>query len=141
MHPVWRRLVHFHFGEDAAGGRIPARKVDARRFPNDAAAAVTADEKLSAQRLAAGEHDVDARRVLLEAGDLPAVQDRHVELGDPARQDALNVFLPQPEAVRVARGEVADVQTDSGEPGDLGHLPFRKEPVCDSALVEDLDGA
>jgi hypothetical protein len=27
------------------------------------------------------------------------------------------------------------------EPGDLRHLTLRKEPVSDSALVEDLDGA
>src|SRR5713226_45937 len=38
-------------------------------------------------------------------------------------------------------GKVADIQTDAGEPRDLGHLPLREEPIGDSALVEDLDGA
>ncbi len=38
-------------------------------------------------------------------------------------------------------GKVADVQADHGEPGDLGHLPLRKEPIGDAALIEDLDGA
>ena len=28
-----------------------------------------------------------------------------------------------------------------GEPGDLGHLPLRQEPVGDAALIENLDGA
>ena len=39
------------------------------------------------------------------------------------------------------RGKVADVQTDPGEPGDLGHLPLRQEPVGDPALIELLDRA
>jgi hypothetical protein len=37
--------------------------------------------------------------------------------------------------------DVADVQADHGEPGDLGHLPLRKEPIGDGALIEDLDRA
>ena len=50
-------------------------------------------------------------------------------------------LLPQPEPVGMPGGEVADVQADHGEPGDLGHLPLRKEPIGDAALIEDLDGA
>jgi hypothetical protein len=38
-------------------------------------------------------------------------------------------------------GKVADAERDPGELPDLRHLPLRKEPVGDSALIEDLDGA
>ena len=67
--------------------------------------------------------------------------DRHRQLADPAGEDALDVVLPQPEPVGVPGGKVADVQTDRGEPRDLGHLPLREEPIGDAALIEDLDGA
>ena len=42
---------------------------------------------------------------------------------------------------QVTGGKVADVQRDPGEPRDLGHLSLREEPIRDSALIEDLDGA
>jgi hypothetical protein len=51
------------------------------------------------------------------------------------------MVLPQSEAVVVAGGEVADVQRDAGEACDLSYLPLRKEPISDSTLIEDLDGA
>ena len=70
-----------------------------------------------------------------------AAIDRHRQLVDPAGQDALDVVLPQPEPVGVAGGKVADVQPDAAEPRDLSHLSLREEPIGDSALVEDLDGA
>jgi hypothetical protein len=38
-------------------------------------------------------------------------------------------------------GKVADIQADHAEPGDLGHLPLRKEPIGDPTLIEDLDRA
>ena len=38
-------------------------------------------------------------------------------------------------------GKAADVQAGAGEPGDLRHLPLRQEPLGDSALIENLDGA
>ncbi len=79
--------------------------------------------------------------VLREAGHLTAAVDRHLQLVDPAGQDALDVLLPQPEPVGVPGGKVADVQTGAGEPRDLSHLPLREEPIGDSALIEDLDGA
>ena len=85
--------------------------------------------------------DVDAGVVLREAGHLGAVVDRHLQLADPAGEDALDVVLPQPEPVGVPGGKVADVQTDAGEPRDLSHLSLREEPVGDPALIEDLDGA
>ena len=85
--------------------------------------------------------DVDARVVLREAGHLTAVVDRHRQLVDPAGQDALDVVLPQPEPVVVPGGKVADVQGGPGERRDLRRLPLREEPIRDSALIEDLDGA
>jgi hypothetical protein len=51
------------------------------------------------------------------------------------------VLLPQPQPVGVPGGEVADVETDHGEPRDLGHLPLRQEPLGDPTLIEDLDGS
>ncbi len=41
----------------------------------------------------------------------------------------------------MAGGKVADVQADAREPRDLGFLSLRQEPIRDSALIEDLDGA
>ncbi len=38
-------------------------------------------------------------------------------------------------------GKVADVQRGPAEPRDLGHLAFRQEPIGDSTLIENLDGA
>jgi hypothetical protein len=43
--------------------------------------------------------------------------------------------------VVVPGGKVADVQRGAGETRDLRCLPFRKEPIRDSTLIEDLDGA
>ena len=37
--------------------------------------------------------------------------------------------------------KVADVQRDPGELPDVGHLSLREEPIGDSALIHDLDGA
>ena len=38
-------------------------------------------------------------------------------------------------------GEVADVQDGPGAPGDLRHLSLREDPIADSTLIEDFDGA
>ena len=38
-------------------------------------------------------------------------------------------------------GKVADVKTGAAERRDLHHLPLREEPIGDSALIENLDGA
>ena len=85
--------------------------------------------------------DVDAGVVLREARHFMSAIDRHRQLVDPAGEDALDVALPQREHVVVPGGKVADVQRDPGEPRDLSHLPLREEPIGDSALIEDLDGA
>jgi hypothetical protein len=91
--------------------------------------------------VAVGQLDVDAGVVLRETGHLTSAVDLHPQLADPAGQNALDVVLPQPETVVVPGGKVADVQTDPGEPRNLGHLPLRQEPIGDSALVENLNGA
>jgi hypothetical protein len=83
----------------------------------------------------------DAGVVLRESGHFTFAIDRHPKLVDPAGQYALDVVLPQREPVVVPRGKVADVQRDPGEPRDLGHLSLREEPIGDSALIENLDGA
>src|SRR5690348_11202252 len=85
--------------------------------------------------------DLDPGLVLREAGDLSSAIDLHAELADPGGEDALDVLLPQRQAVVVARRKVADVEAKPRKPIDLGHLALGEEPIGDSALVEDLDGA
>ena len=79
--------------------------------------------------------------VLRETCHFTSAMDRHGQLADPAGQYALDVLLPQRKPVVVAGGKVADVQTARGESRDLGHLSLREEPIGDSTLIEDLDGA
>ena len=100
-----------------------------------------ADEVLRLQRLALGQLDVDAGVVLRDTGRFTSAVHRHRQLANPAGQDALDVVLPEPEPVGMPGGKVADVQRDPGERPDLGHLSLREEPIGDSALIEDLDGA
>ena len=38
-------------------------------------------------------------------------------------------------------GKAADVQGFPGEPRDLGQLSLREEPISDSPLIEDFNGA
>ena len=87
------------------------------------------------------ERDVDAGIVLCEARNLNAAIDRHRQFADPPGEDALDMVLPQPEPVRVPGRKVADVQPIPREPGNLRLLPLREEPISNSTLIEDLDGA
>ncbi len=127
--------------DQAAGSRVPAGELDTGCLADHAASAVAPDEVCRPQRPAVGQLDVYAGVVLRETGHLQSAIDRHPQLVDPAGEYSLDVVLPQPEPVVVPGGKVADVQTDPGEPGDLGHLPRREEPISDSALIENLDGA
>jgi hypothetical protein len=77
--------------------------------------------------------------VLRERDHLGAVVDRDLELGDPVGQQALDVVLPEPEAVVVAGREVADVQPHGREARDLRDLALLEEPIGDAALIEHLD--
>ena len=137
----FRLLGHLDLGEEAARGRVPAGEVDAGCLADQAASSVAPDEIPRAKRPAVGQRDVHAGVVLREAGHLGAVVDRHLQLADPAREDALDVLLPQPEPVGMAGGEVADVQASPAEPRDLGDLPLGQESIRDPALIEDLDRA
>jgi hypothetical protein len=137
----FRLLGHLDLGDQVARRGIPPGELDAGRFPDETAPSVAPDEVVRPQRLAVGELDVDAGVVLCEPGHVAAAMDRHRELIDPAGQDALDVLLPQPEPVVVPGRKVADVQCGPGEPRDLGFLSLREEPIGDSALIEDLDGA
>jgi hypothetical protein len=67
--------------------------------------------------------------------------DRRRQLADPLGQDPLDVVLRQGEAVGVPGGKVAHVQPDHVEADDLHRLSLREEPIGDSALIENLDGA
>jgi hypothetical protein len=102
---------------------------------------VAADEILRAQRRPVGELHVDSGFVLHEARHLAPVKGRHGQLPDPGGQDALDVVLPQREAVVVPCGKIADVQREPGEAGDLCRAPFREEPLGDAALIQHLEGA
>ncbi len=53
--------------------------------------------------------------------------DRDTELVDPAGEDALDVVLPQPQRVRVAGREVADVQRDPAEARDWAAWPSARK--------------
>ena len=116
-------------------------KCDAGRLADQAASAVAADEILRPQRAAVAQLDIDAGVVLREAGHFDAAIDRHLELVDPAGEDALDVVLPQPEPVGVAGGKIADVERRRRQSRDLRLLPLGEKPIGDAALIEDLDGA
>jgi hypothetical protein len=120
----FRLLGHLDLGDQAARCRIRPGELDAGRLTDQTAPSVAPDEIIPPQRPAVGQRDVDAGVVLREPGHLAPVLDRHPQLADPAGQDALDVVLPQPEPVGVTGGEVADVQSEPGEPRDLGHLPL-----------------
>ena len=142
--PVWpsaRRERHLDLREQIAHRRIPAREVDARRLPDRAASAVAPDQILRPQPLAAGQVDIDPGAVLIDTCDLVFAIDRYSQFVDPAGQDALDVLLPQRKSVGMSGWEIADVQSDLGEPRNLCGLAARQEPIGDSALVEHLDGA
>ena len=139
--PPLRLLGHFDFGDQPARRRIPAGELDAGSLANQAAAAIAPDEILRPERLTVGERDVDAGVVLRETRHVTSAIDRHRQLADPLGQDALDVVLPQPEHVVVPGGKVADVQRDHVEAHDLIDLSLREEPIGDSALIENLDGA
>jgi hypothetical protein len=98
-------------------------------------------EIFGSQRLAIGQLDVDAVVILDEARHLTSANDGDLQLVDPARQNALNMVLPQREPVMVASRKVADVQRDQRESRDLRHLSLGEEPLGDPTLVQDLDRA
>src|SRR4029079_8145102 len=108
---------------------------------DDTASSVAPDEILRPQRLTVGQCNVDAGVVLREPRHFTSAVDRHRQLPDPPGQDALDVVLPQTERVGVPGGKVADVKTSAAERRDLHHLPFREEPIGDSTLIENFDGA
>ena len=136
-----RFVGHVHLGDHEADRGVEAGELDAGRLADGAPPAIATDEVRGSQRRAVGELDVDAGVVLAEPDRLAAHEDRHPELVDPAGEDALEVALPQREAVVVAGREVADVEGDVGEALDLHRLPLGEEAVGDATLVEHLDGA
>jgi hypothetical protein len=139
--PLRRLLRHLDLGDQVAGCRIRSRELDAGGFADHTASSVASDEIFRPQRLVVGKLEVDAGIVLREARHLNSAIDGHRQFVDPAGEYALDVVLPQRELVIVPGGKVADVQRGSGEPNDLRLLPLREEPISNSALIKDLDGA
>jgi hypothetical protein len=136
-----RLLGHLGLGDQGAGRRIPPGELDAGFSTDQTASSVAPNEVFRPQRRAVGQPDVDAGVVLREAGHLTSAIDRHRQLADPVGQYALDVVLPQPEPVGMPGGKVADVQLAPAEALDLGNLPLRQEPISDSTLIQNLDGA
>src|SRR5258705_1348415 len=121
----FRLTDYLHLSDQVAGCRIPPRELDAGCFTDQAASSIAPDEIFRPQRLAVGQHDVNAGGVLRETCHLTSAIDRHRQLVDPAGEYSLDVVLPQPEPIIVSGGKVANVQTDPGEPRDLCHLSLR----------------
>src|SRR6185369_2533218 len=137
-----RRLFgHLDFGDERAGRRIPAGKIDAGCLANATASAVAADEILRAHRSSIRQTYVDARVVLPEARHLASAIDRHSQLAEPLDEDALDMGLPQPQGVWMARGKITEVEADHLEADDLHRLSLRDESLGDAALIEDFDRA
>ena len=137
----WRLLGQLDLGEQEAHGRLPSGELDPGRLANHAAPAVAPDEVLRSQRHAAGQLHVDAGFVLHQSRHLAFAKDRHLELVEPAGEDALYVLLRQRQPIRVPGGKAAEVEVGAGESGGLRHLPLRQEPIGDTTLVEHLDRA
>src|SRR6195256_6085616 len=137
----FRLIGYLDLGDQIAGCRIPSRELDAGGFADQTASAVAPDEIFRPQRLAIAQLDVNAGVVLRETGHFTSAINRHRQLVDPASEYALDVVLPQPEHVIVPGRKIADVQRDPGELRDLSRPPLREEPIGDSALIENLDGA
>ena len=94
-----------------------------------------------ARTWAVGEHDIDAGFILRDIRDFASAIDRYAEFTGPLGKDALDLVLPERQAMRIPRRKIADVEPDPGKARDLRHLPLRQEPVGDAALIEHLDGA
>ena len=137
----FRLLGHLDLGEQGARRRIPAGELDAGRLADQAASSVAPDEIFRPQRWPSDSATSTPVSSCANPVTSSAEVDRDIQLGDPAGEDALGVFLPQPEPVGMPGGKVGDVLTGRGECRDLSHLPLREEPIGDAALIEDLDGA
>src|SRR4029078_8917702 len=136
-----RLLRHLDLGDQVARCRIPPGESDAGCFTDKTASSVAPDEIFRPQALAITEFDVNAGVILRETGHFASAINRYRQFVDPAGEYALDVVLPQPEHVIVPGRKIADVQSDPGELCDLSRPPLREEPIGDSALIENLDGA
>ena len=134
-------FAHLHLGDHPARRRIQAGELDPGGFAHDAASAVAADEIFGSDRRAVRHLDIDPGVVLGKARHLRAVIDMHGQLGEPVGHDPLDPVLPQPERVRMPRGEVAHVQHAGAERRHLSDLPRGEEPISDATLIQHLDRA
>jgi len=73
-------------------------------------------------RLAVRQFDIDTGAVLHKARNPALTKDGYPKLAHPGGQYALEVVLPQRQAVVKAGGEVTDVQRDAGKRLDLHGL-------------------
>ena len=138
----FRLLGHLDLGEQGARRRIPAGEIDAGRLTDKAASAVASDEIFAP---AATGRRTPRRRRRCRPARSPSlhVRDRS---SPPARRPSRPGCARCGSATARARSgcRVGKSLMSSGVPAnsrDLGRLPLREEPIGDSALIEDLDGA
>ena len=132
-HPGRRLVGDLDLGDEVAARRVRPGERDAGRPAQNASSAVRSDEVPGSRRPTVAEFDVDTALVLDEAGHVAASLHPHPELLDPVAEDRLDPVLPQSQAVRMPRREVADVQRRRAKPGGLRDLPFGEEPIGDPA--------
>ena len=140
-HAQLRLLGHLDLGEQGARRRIPAGELDAGCFRTRLRPPSHPTRYCARSDWPSDSSTSTPVSSCAKARHLSSAIERHCQLADPAGEDALDVVLPQPEPVGVARGKVADVQGGPGERSDLHRLPLREEPIDDSTLIEDLDRA
>ena len=140
-HSGWRHLGNLDLGNQVAAGGGPAWELDARRLADGAATAIGADHVVGAQPLVVRKLELDTAVVLAQPGDLVLPVHRHTELQNPRGQDRLEAVLPEGKPVRMARGEVTDVEHGGAEACGLSDVADRKKAIRNPALVEDLDRA
>src|SRR5947207_5817333 len=87
----FRLLGQLDLGDQSARCRIPSGELDAGRSTDQTASSVAPDEILRPQRRAVGQLDVDTGVALREPRHFTFAMDRHLELVDPAAEDALDV--------------------------------------------------
>jgi hypothetical protein len=128
--------------EHAGEGLLGAGELDPGRLPDDAAAAVAADDVPGPQvRVAHG--DGDTVGVLREPGDGDAAGDRHTQSENPFGELALGLRLCQEQRVPVPAVQGGEVEPglQAGEVPS-GHRPaLGQERVGEPALVQHLDAA
>lgn len=137
-----RRLFgHLDLGDQVADRGIPPREFDPCRLANEAAPAIASDKVRSPQRGTIRQLNIDAILLLSEPDHLATPVNRHRQLSDPLRQDALDVLLAQHKPVAMTTRKVADIDRYRRKRAELSGASLREKAIRDAALLKQLDGA